>query len=211
MGRRKRIEDQELLAIARDVFVKDGFGASTRAIAHLAGVSEAILFQRFRTKPELFFAAMVPPAPDIHAILVSRMSSEEPSLRLEEIALRVLAYFREITPVLLPLIAHPEFNYESFTERYPDSPLNQLVAGLQAWLRGLESKGTVALGEADTVAITVVSSMASLAIFEKMGVHGREFDDDLIRQMARLIWRGGTQSVSPTLEACQRSSRASDP
>ncbi len=192
MGRRKRLEDAELLAIARNVFVRDGFGASTRAIAHLAGVSEAVLFQRFRTKPELFFAAMVPPAPDIHSILLSRTESEEPSLRLEEIALRALTYFRDITPVLLPLIAHPGFSYESFVEGNPDSPLNQLVAGLRTWLGGLERQGAVAPGAADTMAITVVSSMASLAMFERMGVHGGEIDERLVRRMASLIWSGGT-------------------
>ncbi len=192
MGRKKRIEDEELLAIARETFVEDGFGASTRAIAHRAGVSESVLFQRFRTKPELFFAAMVPPAPDIHSILISRTRSEEPSLRLEEITLRVLAYFREIMPVLLPLIAHPEFNYEGFIERYPDSPLNQLVSGLQAWLGGLEQQGVVVQGDANAVALTVVSSAASLALFERMGAHGGEIDEGLVRQMARLIWRGGT-------------------
>lgn len=191
MGRRKRLEDAELLAIAREVFVKDGFGASTRAIAHQAGVSEGILFQRFRTKPELFFAAMVPPAPDIHSILDARKESEEPSIRLEEIALRVLAYFREITPVLLPLITHPGFSYEGFVERYPDSPLNQLVAGLQAWLGGLERGGTVAPGATDSMAITLVSAMASLAMFERMGVHGGQIDEPLVREMGRLIWRGG--------------------
>lgn len=197
MGRKKRIEDGELLAVARDAFVKDGFGASTREIARLAGVSEATLFQRFRTKPELFFAAMVPASPDLHAILISRTASEEPSRRFEEVALQVLAYFREITPVLLPLIAHPEFSYENFAERHPDSPLNQLVGGLHTWLSGLEQKETLVPGAASAAAITLVSSMASLALFERMGVHGGEVDEQLVRDMARLIWRGGTATVPP--------------
>lgn len=135
---------------------------------------------------------MVPPAPDIHSILVLHSRSEEPSLRLEEIALGVLTYFREITPVLLPLVSHPDFSYESFVERYPDSPLNQLVAALQAWLNGLERNGTLATRAAGTVAVTVVSSMASLALFEKIGVHGGEVDEHVVREMARLFWRGAT-------------------
>jgi AcrR family transcriptional regulator len=196
MTRRKRLEDDELLAIARDAFVAEGFGASTRAIAQRAGVSEAILFRRFRTKPELFFAAMVPPAPDLHAILDAR--SRKPSRQLEEITLRVLAYFREITPVLVPLIAHPGFSYASFIERYPDSPVNQLVAGLQTWFSGLEQEDVVVPGAGDEVAVTVVSSMASLALFERMGVHGGEFDDELVRRMARLMWRGATQTNQVT-------------
>jgi AcrR family transcriptional regulator len=196
MTRRKRLEDDELLAIAREAFVAEGFGASTRAIAQRAGVSEAILFRRFRTKPELFFAAMVPPAPDLHTILVS--GARKPSRQLEEITLRVLAYFREITPVLVPLIAHPGFSYASFIERYPDSPVNQLVAGLQTWFSGLEQEDVVVPGAGDEVAVTIVSSMASLALFERMGVHGGEFDDELVRRMARLMWRGAMQANQAT-------------
>jgi Bacterial regulatory proteins, tetR family len=60
MGRRKLIEDHDLLAVARDVFVKRGFAASTREIARRAGISEAIIYQRHATKVHLFFAAMVP-------------------------------------------------------------------------------------------------------------------------------------------------------
>ena len=107
--------------------------------------------------------------------------------------MRVLDYFREITPVLLPLIAHPGFSYASFIERHPDSPLNQLVAGLQTWFSGLEDRSVVVPGAGDTVAITLVSSMASLAMFERMGVHGGEFKEDIVRPMAQLMWRGATR------------------
>ena len=190
MGRKRRLEDQELLAFARECFVAEGFGASTRAIAERAGVAEAILFQRFRTKPELFFAAMIPPAPDLHAILVSGPRAEAPARRLEEIALKVLSYFREVMPVLLPLVSHPGFDYEEFIQRYPESPLNQLVGGLQAWLAYLEERGIVLAAVAPSVAILVVGTMASLAMFEKIGVHGGNTDEALVREIARTIWRG---------------------
>lgn len=190
MARRKRLEDDELLAVARERFVAEGFAASTRGIAQVAGVAEAVLFQRFKTKAELFFAAMLPPPPNLHEILVSRPHSEEPSRRMEDIAIGVLAYFREIAPVLLPLVSHPEFNYESFVARYPESPLNQLVEGLQAWLKRLEARGDVVEGASPAVALALVGTMASLAIFERIGVHGGETPEDMVRQVAAVIWRG---------------------
>jgi len=190
MGRRNRIEDDELLAIARDVFVADGFGASTREIARRAEVSEAILFQRFRTKPELFFAAMVPPAPDIEAILAAPQAEIGPSVQLEEIAVRMLEYFREITPVLLPLIAHPGFDYEEFTRRNPESPLNRLVEALLGWLGEMEAAGASEKRGADIAAMTLVTSLMSLAMLERMGVHGGETDEATVRDVARLVWRG---------------------
>lgn len=190
MARRKRLEDDELLAVARERFVARGFAASTRGIAQVAGVAEAVLFQRFKTKAELFFAAMLPPPPNLHEILVSRPDWEEPSRRMEDIAIGVLAYFREIAPVLLPLVSHPEFNYESFVARYPESPLNQLVEGLQAWLKRLEARGDVVEGASPAVALALVGTMASLAIFERIGVHGGETLEEMVRQVAAVIWRG---------------------
>ena len=190
MARRKRLEDDELLAVARERFVAEGFAASTRGIAQVAGVAEAVLFQRFKTKAELFFAAMLPPPPNLHEILVSRPDWEEPSRRMEDIAIGVLAYFREIAPVLLPLVSHPEFNYESFVARYPESPLNQLVEGLQAWLKRLEARGDVVEGASPAVALALVGTMASLAIFERIGVHGGETPEEMVRHVAAVIWRG---------------------
>lgn len=192
MARKRRLDDAELLAVARQQFVAEGFGASTRMIAQLAGVSEAILFQRFRTKAELFFTAMVPPGPDLHAILMSRPPGEEPSIRFEEIADRVLAYFRDIMPVILPLVTHPGFTYEQFVERYPESPLNRLITGLQQWLTMLELQGTLAPSSAAAASLSLVSSMAGVALFERIGAHGGEFDQALVRRTARLIWAGAT-------------------
>jgi len=192
MARKRRLDDAELLAVAREQFVAEGFGASTRMIAQLAGVSEAILFQRFRTKAELFFAAMVPPGPDLHAILTARPAGEEPSVRFEEIAERVLAYFREIMPVLLPLVTHPEFSYERFVERYPESPLNRLITGLQQWLAMLERRGTLAPGSSETVALALVSSMVGVALFERIGAHGGELDRSLVLRAVRVVWAGAT-------------------
>jgi AcrR family transcriptional regulator len=62
MGRRKLVEDDALLAVAREAFVERGIAASTRDIARRAGISEAVIYQRHPTKADLFFAAMVPRA-----------------------------------------------------------------------------------------------------------------------------------------------------
>ena len=58
MGRPRLIETQAILEAARDTFLVEGVGATTGAIARRAGISEATIFKRFRTKADLFFAAM---------------------------------------------------------------------------------------------------------------------------------------------------------
>jgi AcrR family transcriptional regulator len=47
-----------LLAVARDVFLERGIRATTLEVAERAGVSEGVLFHRFKSKEGLFSAAM---------------------------------------------------------------------------------------------------------------------------------------------------------
>ena len=58
MARPRLIQDEQLLQAAREVFVEQGFRATTASIAIRAGVSEGTLFKRFQSKEELFAAAM---------------------------------------------------------------------------------------------------------------------------------------------------------
>ena len=69
MGRQKTITDEEVLRVARALFREQGHTATTREIAHVAGVSEAVLYQRFGSKDQLFFAAMHPRGPDLEQLL----------------------------------------------------------------------------------------------------------------------------------------------
>ena len=62
MARPVTITNAQILEAARNVFLKDGMGASTVEIARLAGVSEGSIFRRFVTKEALFRAAIKPPA-----------------------------------------------------------------------------------------------------------------------------------------------------
>ena len=64
LPRPRHIDDATLLAAAREVFVEKGAAATTREVARRAGVSEGVLFQRYRTKADLFFAALEPPEAD---------------------------------------------------------------------------------------------------------------------------------------------------
>ncbi|HRE48332.1 MAG TPA: helix-turn-helix domain-containing protein [Aggregatilineales bacterium] len=58
MARKQTITDNQILAAAREIFLAEGFEASTADIAARAGVSSGSIFKRFPTKEALFFAAM---------------------------------------------------------------------------------------------------------------------------------------------------------
>lgn len=58
MARPISIQTDMILEAARKVFMKEGFKASTARIAREAGVSEGSLFKHFKSKVNLFLAAM---------------------------------------------------------------------------------------------------------------------------------------------------------
>ena len=58
MARPVSIDDDVILRAARDVFLEHGVRGTTAEVAQRAGVSEGSVFKRWKTKEELFHAAM---------------------------------------------------------------------------------------------------------------------------------------------------------
>jgi AcrR family transcriptional regulator len=57
-GRPPVISTERLLAVAREVFLELGIRATTAEVASRAGIAEGTIFHRFKSKEELFRAAM---------------------------------------------------------------------------------------------------------------------------------------------------------
>ena len=189
MPRPRRIDDATLLEAARAVFVEKGPGATTREVAQRAGVSEGIIFQRYKTKADLFFAALAPPAADPARVLSGGEEAVGNRCALEDAALRILSYFRETMPLLLPLVNHPSFDPERFFH-------HEAPASLQAWIEALigfidaqhGSSGT--REDARGAATLLTSAMFGVALIDTAGIHGAPLGDDAIRSMVRALWKG---------------------
>ncbi len=137
MGRRKTISDEDLLTCARDVFVERGFAGTTREIAKRSGVSEALVFQRYATKADLFFAAMALPAVDLQALFEAPGHSARG--KLASITAAMVDYFRDSMPVLLPLLSTPG----SSSRRLPgDIPTRRSTPCGEAWWSSSLERGT---------------------------------------------------------------------
>jgi AcrR family transcriptional regulator len=102
-GRPPSIDSERLLAVARDVFLERGIRATTLEVAERAGVSEGVLFHRFKSKEGLFSAAMDfdgEQAP--HAILEAIESLD--GLDVREAIVRVATRLLEVGRVALPIL-----------------------------------------------------------------------------------------------------------
>lgn len=188
MGRKKKIEDADLLQCARAAFVEKGFSASTRDIARRAGVSEGILFQRYPTKADLFYAAMVVPTANVEAVLKGRGASTPAGL--DRIALAMVEYFREVFPVLVPLLAHPGFRFEEFARVHPGSPLATLRRELMLFFTRQREAGRIRAVDPGGAALLLFAVAECVAFFERMGAHGGRLPDILVERAMRCLWVG---------------------
>lgn len=99
-GRPQQISDELLLDAAAAVFLREGVGATTAEIARRAGVSEGLLFYRYKSKDDLIAAVIereLQPAPRMAELI--RDPAERPAPEsLEELIHLVLGTLRRALP-----------------------------------------------------------------------------------------------------------------
>jgi len=188
MGRKKTVSDEDLLETARSVFIEEGLGASTKEIARRAGVSEGVLYQRFATKDELFFAAMIPPPADVHAIF--RGSRLRGRRMIEKLAFAMLEFSRQALPVFLPLMMHPGFRLEDLAERHPDSPIFVLRREIGPFLMREREAGRLGKVDPRGASLLIWSFAQAIAFFERLGAHGGKFDPEILQVAVECMWKG---------------------
>lgn len=181
MPRTKTISDDDLLAAARAVFVELGWSVPTKEIARRLGVSEALLFQRFPTKEDLFFAAMTPPAGGLEPLLARVAEHGERADAIEALGLALVDYFRRAQPVLDPLMSHPSFRFEEFAQRHPDSPVIALRWQLVKFFQANDAR------DPQAAALLMMGVTWSIAAFERMGAHGGEMPRAIVQRALAVL------------------------
>lgn len=192
MGRHRTIDDNQLLEIARQVFRERGHTATTRDVARAAGISQSVLYQRFPTKDDLFFAAMLPPPPNLQALLGHEDEAQQGVERhLSGIALRLLAYFESVAPAILRVVTHPSFDPSAIAHAHGHILAEQLVEGFAGRIRALQQRGFVAPVDAQATAEAFVAAIHSIAMFHVFsGTSLGQVDRDRIQSFVQVFWQG---------------------
>lgn len=114
---RTRLTNEErrerILEAAREVFMRSGFaGARTREISRVAGVNEALLYQHFRSKEDLFEASVTEPLGATIDSLLAQGPAAGPEIwssseerRLDQVRDVIGTLFDGLQEVTRPLIA----------------------------------------------------------------------------------------------------------
>jgi AcrR family transcriptional regulator len=103
--RPKTISDDDLLRIACACFVQHGPSVSTNLIAKAAGVSQATLFKRFKTKDQLMAAALFHESPVVLQHLEPPTTDRPLRTQLTEMCQFMMKFFRTVVPRFMVLSA----------------------------------------------------------------------------------------------------------
>jgi len=188
MGRQKTISDDEVLRIARELFRARGHTATTREIAEAVGVSEAVLYQRFGSKDELFFAAMHPRGPDIEALLGQPEEGEDAHAYLRAVVVRMGRYFGEIIPLALRVMMHPSFDPAMLARMPPGGPASVhegLARRLSVFARQKQIAATPQA--AARILVSLAHDWALSGVFALAHHAQRERQ---LKEMVDVVWEG---------------------
>ena len=196
MGRARTVEDEDILKAARLAFLDRGQLATTREIAEAAGISQAVLYQRYGSKDDLFFEAMAPPPPDLDDLLGDPpRAPEDTEAYLADVAQRLYRYFETVAPLFVQLATHTAFHADHLAHAHRPVMGSGLAEALGTRLGELAEKGFIRKGDGSAMAgllISVVHGEALSAALLKTPP-----DEKRRRETIRLIWRGLKPTDTP--------------
>jgi AcrR family transcriptional regulator len=187
MGRQKTITDEEVLRVARTLFREQGHTATTREIAQAAGISEAVLYQRFGSKDQLFFAAMHPRGPDLEQLLGPKDPPEDALTYLRTVVVRLGEHFADVIPLVLRVMMHPSFDPANLARAQPGGPA-VVQEGLAERLASLARRGELALPSATVTARLLMSLAHDWALRRVHGTPSRAPRE--LKEMVDVVWEG---------------------
>lgn len=188
MGRHKTISDEEVLRVARKAFRNGGFAVSGREIARLAGVSEAVLYQRFDSKDTLFFAAMAPTEPDLTQIFGARGEEGEAHAWIRGAVERMAGTFEELIPLAVQVLLHPDRKRSGAREGGP--ALSKLERELSNRLHSLQRRGEIAPGRPQAMARLLSSLAHDWAFHNAFLSHRPRLTRESLAACVDVVWRG---------------------
>ncbi len=195
MARTASIRDETILKAAREVFLSRGIQATTAEVAERAGISEGTIFNRFKSKDELFRAAMLSHGADIPwvASLAERAGKGRVRDHMIEVGLQIIDFFRVLMPLMMMSWSNrgPDGLPHMLTQ--PDPPPVVAMRKLMAYFDAEIRAGRIRKTSPAVLARTYVGGLQNFVFFELL-LAGREPSplgaEEFVRGHVGVLWAG---------------------
>jgi len=142
VGRPRSVHDDDLIKAARELFHQRGSAVTTRDIAAASGISQAVLFQRFGSKEDLFFRAMTPGPPDVDE-LMGPYPPTDVRRDLAKIVDRLATYLSSLLPSLMHVLAHASSDPSRIAKWHATLPVRAIVEAFTKRVERLRADGLI--------------------------------------------------------------------
>ncbi|UBV44888.1 TetR/AcrR family transcriptional regulator (plasmid) [Deinococcus taeanensis] len=193
MARPRQITDAQIVEAAHEVFLEQGFGATTAAIARRAGVSEGTLFNRFASKEDLFVAAIgLNDYGQWRAALLAQVGTGDVRRNLERALLTMLREAAGLVPKLMVMFSRGHDPSHNLILQRLDDPMRADANALAAYLQGEVQLGRVRPLDADVTALSVVGALTHFVHREQMlpSTQGALDAGRFVRGLMDVLWPG---------------------
>ncbi|HYP99616.1 MAG TPA: helix-turn-helix domain-containing protein [Polyangiaceae bacterium] len=153
-----------MLNVARDVFLERGIRATTLEVAERAGVSEGVLFHRFKSKEGLFSAAMDfdREEPPLRVLKVIEELRQHEELDAREGIIRLASTLVEVGRVALPIMMMSWSNPQPLAAPLFDEKrkkFQQILKALGSYFELQMARGKLRQMDAEVLARTLLGSV----------------------------------------------------
>lgn len=198
MARPKKISDEDLLEIARECFFEKGPQISTREIAERAGLSQPALFKRFKTKEDLFLAALASKAIfskviDLIAWITTHPQKGPFQPQLEELLTRLSNLLVEILPRLIAMHSQRStLSPEKLFSLMKKPPPVKILEAIANFIARAQRNGQVpAELDSATLAMNLLGSIQGRIFFTRiLSYTDTQADNDYIKETVRNFCQG---------------------
>ncbi len=192
MARTQQFSNETILEAARKLFLEEGPAVSTLAIAKAAGVSEGLLFKRFRTKQRLFLAAMGLPDLDLEGELAAKVGQGEVRDNLKEALQTIIQFLNELFPRAMMLWSHHKAPMIEEMHKNPDMPAVRYLKAIATYIEKEIELGRMTATDPTIAARTIIGAAMHYVFWNMVGLnyHVPIETDEYIEKTIDSLWHG---------------------
>lgn len=198
MARPTTISDDQILDAARQIFLEKGVSGTTAEVAKKAGVAEGSIFKRWKTKQDLFFAALKPSTivPEWVENLHARVGQGDIRESLADLGTQLVEFFRKLVPLLMMCWSNPRSTGGSGIPQHLTGPNPAPVLAIKRIAGYFEAEmrlGRIARRDAEVMARSFLGSIQHFAFLEIITQNRDELPmpaEMFIRSLVNLLWNG---------------------